>query len=93
VQRREASTQNLRFSERQIAFIPTKAAAARSRGGIICCRINPEAPSPATGLNALLHEQVGIQARAKERLVDMVKKVVRGELKEDPRHITELSLN
>ena len=38
-------------------------------------------------------EQVGIQARANERLVDIVKKVERGELKQDPRHITELRLN
>jgi 2-dehydropantoate 2-reductase len=37
--------------------------------------------------------QVGIQARANERLVDIVKKVERGELKQDPRHITELRLN
>ena len=35
-------------------------------------------------------EQVGIPARANERLVDIVK---RGELKQDPRHITELRLN
>jgi 2-dehydropantoate 2-reductase len=33
------------------------------------------------------------QARANERLVDIVKKVERGELKQDPRHITELRLN
>ena len=38
-------------------------------------------------------EQVGIQARANERLVDIVKKVERGELKQDPRHITDLRLN
>jgi 2-dehydropantoate 2-reductase len=38
-------------------------------------------------------EQVGIQARASERLVDIVKKVERGKLKQDPRHITELRLN
>ena len=38
-------------------------------------------------------EQVGIQARANERLVDIVKKVERGELKQYPRHITELRLN
>ena len=38
-------------------------------------------------------EQVGIQARANERLVDIVKKVERGELKQDPRHIIELRLN
>jgi len=30
---------------------------------------------------------------ANERLVDIVKKVERGELKQDPRHITELRLN
>jgi len=35
-------------------------------------------------------EQVGIQARTNERLVDVVK---RGELKQDPRHITELRLS
>jgi 2-dehydropantoate 2-reductase len=38
-------------------------------------------------------EQVGMQARANERLVDVVKRVERGELKQDPRHIAELRLN
>jgi 2-dehydropantoate 2-reductase len=38
-------------------------------------------------------EQAGIVARANERLSDIVKKVERGELKQDPRHITELRLN
>jgi 2-dehydropantoate 2-reductase len=38
-------------------------------------------------------ERVGIQARANERLVDIVKRLERGELKQDPRHITELRLN
>jgi 2-dehydropantoate 2-reductase len=38
-------------------------------------------------------EKVGLQARANERLVDIVKKVERGELQQDPRHITELRLN
>jgi 2-dehydropantoate 2-reductase len=38
-------------------------------------------------------EQVGLQARANERLVDIVKRVERGELKQDPRHITDLRLN
>jgi 2-dehydropantoate 2-reductase len=38
-------------------------------------------------------EQVGIRAAANERLVDIVKKVEKGELKQDPRHITELRLN
>jgi len=38
-------------------------------------------------------EQIGIQARANERLVDIVKRVARGELEQDPRHITELRLN
>jgi 2-dehydropantoate 2-reductase len=38
-------------------------------------------------------EQIGIAARADERLVDIVKKLERGELKQDPRHITELRLN
>jgi 2-dehydropantoate 2-reductase len=37
--------------------------------------------------------QAGIHARANERLVDIVKKVERGELKQDPRHITDLKLN
>ncbi len=35
----------------------------------------------------------GIQARANKRLVDVVKRVERGELKQDPRHITDLRLN
>ena len=38
-------------------------------------------------------EKVGIEARANARLVDIVKKVERGELKQDPRRITELRLN
>jgi 2-dehydropantoate 2-reductase len=37
--------------------------------------------------------KAGVEARANERLVDIVKKVERGELKQDPRHITELRLN
>jgi 2-dehydropantoate 2-reductase len=38
-------------------------------------------------------EKVGLHARANQRLVDIVKKVERGELQPDPRHITELRLN
>jgi len=38
-------------------------------------------------------EKVGIEARANARLVDIVKRVERGELQPDPRHITELRLN
>ena len=38
-------------------------------------------------------EQIVIQARANERLVEIVKKVERGELRQDPRHITELRLS
>jgi 2-dehydropantoate 2-reductase len=38
-------------------------------------------------------QQAGIEARANERLVDIVKRVERGELKQDPRHITDLRLN
>src|SRR5665213_3645348 len=38
-------------------------------------------------------ERAGIHARANERLVDIVKKVERGELQQDPRHIAELRLN
>jgi 2-dehydropantoate 2-reductase len=43
----------------------------------------------------VVHEgqKLGIEARANARLVDIVKKVERGELKPDPRHITELRLN
>ena len=37
--------------------------------------------------------RVGIAARANERLVDIVKRVERGDLKPDPSHITELRLN
>jgi hypothetical protein len=54
VQGREVSMRKLRFSERQIAFIPTKAAAACPRGGTTCCPIVPEAPGLATGLNGHL---------------------------------------
>ena len=45
------------------------------------------------GFVACEGEQVGIQACANERLVDIITKVERGELKQDPRHITELRLN
>ena len=38
-------------------------------------------------------EKVGIAARANQRLVDLVTKVERGELRPDPHHITELRLN
>ena len=38
-------------------------------------------------------EQIGIQARPNERLVEIVKKVERGELRQDPCHITEHRLN
>jgi hypothetical protein len=44
----------LGFSERQIAFIPTKTPAACPRGGTTCCPIVLEAPGPATGLNGPL---------------------------------------
>jgi 2-dehydropantoate 2-reductase len=37
--------------------------------------------------------KVGLAARANERLVDLVTQVERGELRPDPRHITELQLN
>src|SRR5712692_7765259 len=38
-------------------------------------------------------EKVGLAARANAVLTDIVKRVERGELKPDPRHITELRLN
>jgi 2-dehydropantoate 2-reductase len=38
-------------------------------------------------------EKVGIAARANGALTDVVKRVERGELKPDPRHITDLRLN
>ena len=38
-------------------------------------------------------EKIGLAARANERLVDLVKKVERGELKQDPSHITDWRLN
>jgi 2-dehydropantoate 2-reductase len=37
--------------------------------------------------------KVGLEARANERLVELVTQVERGELRPDPRHITELRLN
>jgi 2-dehydropantoate 2-reductase len=38
-------------------------------------------------------EKVGIKARANAVLTDIVKRVEKGELKPDPRHIEELRLN
>ncbi len=37
--------------------------------------------------------KVGLQARANEKLVELVTKMERGDLRPDPRHITELRLN
>ena len=37
--------------------------------------------------------KAGRKGMGNERLVDIVKKAERGELKQDPRHITELRLN
>jgi 2-dehydropantoate 2-reductase len=45
------------------------------------------------GFGARRGRTVGIRARANERVVDIVKKAERGELKQDPHHITELRLN
>jgi 2-dehydropantoate 2-reductase len=38
-------------------------------------------------------EKVGIPARANAALVDIVKRVERGDLKPDPKHIVDLRLN
>ena len=38
-------------------------------------------------------EKLGLQARANAALVDIVKKVERGDLKADPQHIIDLRLN
>jgi len=38
-------------------------------------------------------EKIGISCAANAALTDIVKRVERGELKPDPRHITELRLN
>ena len=38
-------------------------------------------------------EKVGLSCRANAVLTDLVKRVEKGELKPDPRHITELRLN
>ena len=38
-------------------------------------------------------EKVGLACRANATLTDIVKRVERGELKSDPKHITELRLN
>jgi 2-dehydropantoate 2-reductase len=45
------------------------------------------------GLIAREGERIGVACRANATLTDIVKKVERGELKPDPRHITELRLN
>jgi 2-dehydropantoate 2-reductase len=38
-------------------------------------------------------EKLGLACRANAALTDLVKRVEKGELKADPRHITELRLN
>jgi 2-dehydropantoate 2-reductase len=45
------------------------------------------------GLVAREGERIGVPARANATLTDIVKRVERGELKPDPKHITELRLN
>ena len=45
------------------------------------------------GMIAREGERIGVPARANAVLTDIVKKVERGELKPDPKHITELRLN
>ena len=45
------------------------------------------------GLVVRKGEEVGISCRANAVLVDIVKRVEKGELKPDPQHITELRLN
>src|SRR5665213_435787 len=63
--------------------------------------INPSGPSKGrrteieflNGFVVREGERAGIHARANERLVDIVKKVERGELQQDRRHIAELRLN
>jgi hypothetical protein len=42
----------MRLSGRQIAFIPTNAAAACPCGGTTCCPFVPKAPGLATGLSS-----------------------------------------
>jgi 2-dehydropantoate 2-reductase len=45
------------------------------------------------GLVAREGEKAGLACRANAALTDLVKRVEKGELKADPRHITELRLN
>ena len=45
------------------------------------------------GLVARKGERLGLACRANAALTDIVKRVERGELRPDPRHITELRLN
>jgi 2-dehydropantoate 2-reductase len=45
------------------------------------------------GLVAREGERLGVPCRANAVLTDIVKRVERGELKPDPKHITELRLN
>jgi 2-dehydropantoate 2-reductase len=45
------------------------------------------------GLVAREGERLGLACRANATLTDIVKRVERGELAADPRHITELRLN
>jgi len=45
------------------------------------------------GLVAREGERIGLSCRANAALTEIVKRVERGELSPDPRHITELRLN
>jgi 2-dehydropantoate 2-reductase len=45
------------------------------------------------GLVAREGERLGVPSKANATLTDIVKRVERGELKPDPKHITELRLN
>jgi hypothetical protein len=69
--------------------------AANPISGRRWARTWPRAGAPRISERLLVREgeQIGIQARANDRLVDIVKKVERGELKQDQRQISELRLN
>src|SRR5262245_14640887 len=59
----------------------------------ICRRAGAQKSNSSNGLVVREGEKVGLTCRANEVLTDIVKRVERGELKPDPRHITELRLN
>jgi 2-dehydropantoate 2-reductase len=90
-----ATTSVSRNSAFNLVFRKKSASPTRRKGAIITGEQKGRR-TEIEFLNGLVvreGEKVGLTCRANDVLTDIVKRVERGELKPDPRHITELRLN